>query len=162
MDLYSPACLLQFLFYLLPLSVPAFHVRIVGQPPLLSSRLLTIPATLSLSFGPDSQTLDRIVAYLREVPCSTGFGSTENQECWAVPQLPPRLHVDSVSAISSLMSILLYIHLYGDICLIFSAFPEVHLFEYYAGEEFLDKAELERKHPGGYCRSAPCATTART
>jgi len=30
---------------------------------------------------------------------------------------------------------------------------EVHLFEYYAGEEFLDKAELERKHPGGYCRN---------
>jgi len=30
---------------------------------------------------------------------------------------------------------------------------EVHLFEYYSGEEFLDRSDLERKHPGGFCRN---------
>jgi len=30
---------------------------------------------------------------------------------------------------------------------------EVHLYEYYAGEEFMEKSELERRHPGGYCRN---------
>jgi len=30
---------------------------------------------------------------------------------------------------------------------------QVHLMEYYAGEEFLEASELERKHPGGYCRN---------
>jgi len=29
----------------------------------------------------------------------------------------------------------------------------VHLYEYYAGEEFMEESELERKHPGGYCRN---------